>query len=89
MSNGWVVPFSEKIDWSRAALIWDERLLIEFKDFIAEIDQETISRMRQQAAWYYRIGVFFEINPVKFLRNYKPLKQHIFQLYRQNCPNDY
>ena len=56
MSNGWVVPFSEKIDWSRAALIWDERLLIEFKDFIAEIDQETISRMRQQAAWYYRVG---------------------------------
>ena len=57
MSNGWVVPFSEKIDWSRAALIWDERLLIEFKDYIAEIDQETISRMRQQAAWYYRAGL--------------------------------
>ena len=28
-------------------------MLIEFKDYIAEIDDETISRMRQQAAWLY------------------------------------
>ena len=53
MANGWVLPFSEKIDWSRAAINWDERLLIEFKDYIDQINDDTIFNMRQQAAFYY------------------------------------
>lgn len=29
LSNGWELPFSEIIDWNRAAVIGDERLLLQ------------------------------------------------------------
>ena len=44
------MPFS---DWPRAAINWDERLLIEFLDYTKTIEDEKIFKMRQQAAWLY------------------------------------
>jgi len=33
LSNEWVLPFSEVIDWNKAAVIGDERLLLQVTDF--------------------------------------------------------
>lgn len=32
LSNGWELPFSEVIDWNQAAVIGDERLLLQVSD---------------------------------------------------------
>jgi len=31
LSNGWELPFSEVIDWNQAAVIGDERLLLQVR----------------------------------------------------------
>lgn len=31
LSNGWELPFSEVIDWKQAAVIGDERLLLQVR----------------------------------------------------------
>lgn len=31
LSNGWELPFSEVIDWNQAAIIGDERLLLQVR----------------------------------------------------------
>ena len=53
MANGWVLPFSEKIDWSRAVITWDERLFTDFEEIINAISKEEIYKMKQQIAWLY------------------------------------
>ena len=53
MSNGWVLPFQEVIDYSRAGINWDERLLIELKDRLMNMNNERVMKMRSQAAFLY------------------------------------
>lgn len=37
LSNGWELPFSEIIDWNTAAVIGDERLLLQVCKFFSQV----------------------------------------------------
>lgn len=53
LSNSWVLPFSEVIDWSSAVIIADERLLFQIPDKIRSISQFEIESMRAQCIFLY------------------------------------
>lgn len=55
LANGWVLPFSEVIDWSQAVIDWDERLLLELKEHLVDISPDKIFQMRQQGAMLYNL----------------------------------
>uniref|UniRef100_A0A3B5KF65 Exostosin glycosyltransferase 1 n=1 Tax=Takifugu rubripes TaxID=31033 RepID=A0A3B5KF65_TAKRU len=48
LSNGWELPFSEIIDWNTAAVIGDERLLLQIPSTVRSIHQDQILSLRQQ-----------------------------------------
>ncbi|XP_012720107.2 exostosin-1b [Fundulus heteroclitus] len=48
LSNGWELPFSEIIDWNTAAVIGDERLLLQIPSTVRSIHQDKILSLRQQ-----------------------------------------
>uniref|UniRef100_S4RG15 N-acetylglucosaminyl-proteoglycan 4-beta-glucuronosyltransferase n=1 Tax=Petromyzon marinus TaxID=7757 RepID=S4RG15_PETMA len=47
-SNGWALPFSEVIDWNKAAVIGDERLLLQIPSTVRWLDHDRVLAMRQQ-----------------------------------------
>ncbi|XP_071494931.1 exostosin-1-like [Diadema antillarum] len=48
LSNLWELPFSEVIDWSKAVIMGDERLLLQVPSTMRSISAEQILRLRQQ-----------------------------------------
>ena len=46
---------SEVIDWNRAVISWDEKLLIELGHHLADVSPDSILRMRQQGALLYNM----------------------------------
>ncbi|KAK6617779.1 hypothetical protein RUM43_014007 [Polyplax serrata] len=48
LSNGWALPFQEVIDWTKAAIWADERLLLQVPDIVRSISATKIFEMRQQ-----------------------------------------
>ncbi|XP_026868085.2 exostosin-1a [Electrophorus electricus] len=53
LSNGWELPFSEVIDWSAAAVIGDERLLLQIPSTVHTIHQDKILSLRQQTQFLW------------------------------------
>ncbi|KAK3515222.1 hypothetical protein QTP70_011415 [Hemibagrus guttatus] len=53
LSNGWELPFSEVIDWNIAAVIGDERLLLQIPSTIRSIHQDKILSLRQQTQFLW------------------------------------
>lgn len=53
LSNGWVLPFSDNIDWQKAAVFADERLLTLIPTIIREFSHEQIFQMRQQVLFLW------------------------------------
>ena len=53
LSNGWELPFSEVIDWSKALVQGDERLLTEIPSVVRSYSKEQILAMKQQALFLY------------------------------------
>ncbi|XP_072266811.1 exostosin-1 [Pyxicephalus adspersus] len=53
LSNGWELPFSEVIDWNQAAVIGDERLLLQIPSTIRSIHQDRILALRQQTQFLW------------------------------------
>lgn len=53
LSNGWILPFSEVIDWSESAIEMDERILLQVPELLRSISQAKMYQMRQQTqhAW--------------------------------------
>uniref|UniRef100_A0AAY5ELC7 Exostosin GT47 domain-containing protein n=1 Tax=Electrophorus electricus TaxID=8005 RepID=A0AAY5ELC7_ELEEL len=48
LSNGWELPFSEVIDWNKAAIIGDERLLLQIPSITRSVGADRILALRQQ-----------------------------------------
>ena len=74
LANDWKLPFSELIDWSEAAVVSDERLLLQLPEILRSVSPVRVFRMRQrtQDLWerYFRsveaiinttlqVGMFF------------------------------
>ncbi|KAK5911006.1 hypothetical protein CgunFtcFv8_005218 [Champsocephalus gunnari] len=53
LSNGWELPFSEIIDWNTAAVIGDERLLLQIPTTVRSIHQDRILSLRQQTQFLW------------------------------------
>ncbi|XP_049586376.1 exostosin-1a isoform X2 [Syngnathus scovelli] len=53
LSNGWELPFSEIIDWKTAAVIGDERLLLQVPSTVRSIHQEKILSLRQYTQFFW------------------------------------
>jgi len=53
LSNNWVLPFSEVLDWSRAVIWADERKLTDIPFILRNISHKTIFQMQQQAIFYF------------------------------------
>ncbi|KAG8178127.1 hypothetical protein JTE90_025241 [Oedothorax gibbosus] len=48
LSNGWELPFSDVLDWSKAAVTADERLLLQVPDMIRSLPATRVHAFRQQ-----------------------------------------
>ncbi|KAM9385044.1 exostosin-1b [Pholidichthys leucotaenia] len=53
LSNGWELPFSEIIEWNTAAVIGDERLLLQIPTTVRSIHQDKILSLRQQTQFLW------------------------------------
>ncbi|XP_051927507.1 exostosin-1b [Hippocampus zosterae] len=53
LSNGWELPFSEIINWNTAAVIGDERLLLQIPTTVRSIHQDKILSLRQQTQFLW------------------------------------
>jgi glucuronyl/N-acetylglucosaminyl transferase EXT1 len=53
LSNGWVLPFSELIDWSKAVVWGDERRLTQIIPQLRELPEDRLIRMREFCILYY------------------------------------
>ncbi|NP_001161530.1 exostosin 1-like protein [Saccoglossus kowalevskii] len=53
LSNGWELPFSEVIDWNRASIIGDERLLLQIPSIVRTVSNDEILSLRQQTQFLW------------------------------------
>ncbi|XP_062323851.1 exostosin-1 [Osmerus eperlanus] len=53
LSNGWELPFSEVIDWSKAAILGDERLLLQVPSITRWVEPARILSLRQQTQFLW------------------------------------
>uniref|UniRef100_A0A673IAR0 Exostosin-1-like n=1 Tax=Sinocyclocheilus rhinocerous TaxID=307959 RepID=A0A673IAR0_9TELE len=53
LSNGWELPFSEVIDWSKAAIIGDERILLQVPSITRSVGSDRILALRQQTQFLW------------------------------------
>eukprot|EP00795_Rhopilema_esculentum_P008125 gene8125-14046_t len=53
MSDGWELPFSSAIDWSRAAICINEKSLLQVPSILRSFSYEKILSMRQQCLFLY------------------------------------
>ncbi|XP_061785764.1 exostosin-1 isoform X2 [Nerophis lumbriciformis] len=53
LSNGWELPFSEVIDWKKAAIVGDERLLLQVPTITRSVGCDRILVLRQQTQFLW------------------------------------
>nr|XP_002128024.1 exostosin-1-like [Ciona intestinalis] len=53
LANGWKLPFDEVIDWSKASLAWEERLLLQVPGILREVQDNRIMLLRQQSQFLW------------------------------------
>ena len=65
LSNGWALPYSEAIDWSKFAISIDERLILQIPSIIRSFSDEEILARRQQTFFVWE-KYFSSIKKVMF-----------------------
>ncbi|XP_064408341.1 exostosin-1 [Latimeria chalumnae] len=53
LSNGWELPFSEVINWSKAVIVGDERLLLQVPSIVRSIHREKILAFQQHTQFLW------------------------------------
>ncbi|XP_077990001.1 exostosin-1-like [Glandiceps talaboti] len=53
LSNGWELPFSEVIDWDKASILGDERLLLQIPSIVRTVGNDAIMSLRQQTQFLW------------------------------------
>ena len=53
LSNEWVLPFEDAIDWSLATLRADERLLFQIPEMLRNLNENKLAKMRSQGQALY------------------------------------
>ncbi|XP_061453132.1 exostosin-like 1 isoform X1 [Rhineura floridana] len=53
LSNGWELPFSEVIDWSKSAIVGDERLLLQIPSTVRCLHSDKILAFQQQTQFLW------------------------------------
>ncbi|XP_060114087.1 exostosin-like 1 [Heteronotia binoei] len=53
LSNGWELPFSEVIDWSKSAIVGDERLLLQIPSTVRCLPSDKILAFQQQTQFLW------------------------------------
>lgn len=53
LSNGWALPFHERIDWKQAVIYADERLLFQIPDILRSVSNTKILKLRQQTQFLW------------------------------------
>ncbi|KYO25734.1 exostosin-like 1 [Alligator mississippiensis] len=53
LSNGWELPFSEVIDWSKAAIVGDERLLLQIPSTVRCIHRDKVLAFQQHTQFLW------------------------------------
>ncbi|KAJ9595227.1 hypothetical protein L9F63_013488, partial [Diploptera punctata] len=48
LSNGWALPFAQVIDWNKAVIWADERLLLQVPDMVRSVSATKVLALRQQ-----------------------------------------
>lgn len=76
LANGWMLPFQEVIDWSRASVVWEERLLLQLPTALREMDDDQILFMRQQSQFLW--NRYFSSAEVIMMTTFEILYDRIF-----------
>ncbi|KAJ2947844.1 hypothetical protein O0L34_g9633 [Tuta absoluta] len=53
LSNGWRLPFDERVDWRRAVIWADERLLLQVPELVRSVPPERVLALRQQTQFLW------------------------------------
>ncbi|XP_070619903.1 exostosin-like 1 [Erythrolamprus reginae] len=53
LSNGWELPFSEVIDWSKSSIVGDERLLLQIPSTVRCLNSDKILAFQQQTQFLW------------------------------------
>lgn len=54
LSNNWIKPFDELIDWSNATLQFDERLVLQVPDMLRDISPKQVMSIRENGRLLYK-----------------------------------
>uniref|UniRef100_UPI00358DE891 exostosin-1b-like n=1 Tax=Myxine glutinosa TaxID=7769 RepID=UPI00358DE891 len=82
LSNGWQLPFSEVIDWKRAAVVADERLLLQIPTIVRSVDSNQILALRQQTQFLWN-SYFSSIDKI-VLTTLEIIRDRIFSQFSRN-----
>lgn len=77
LSNGWVLPFSEIIDWNKASIWADERLLFQVPSIVRSLSPNRILALRQQTLFLWE-AYFSSIEKIT-LTSLEIVKDRIFR----------
>ncbi|KAI0229804.1 Exostosin-1a [Lamellibrachia satsuma] len=78
LSNGWVLPFAEVIDWSKAAIWGDERLLLQVPSLVRSISHGEILSLRQHTQFLW--NAYFSSVEKIVDTTLEVMKERIFRL---------